>query len=289
MAILSSQIKTITPKDPLFPQSLKKIKKPPKRLYYLGRINFEKKPLLAIVGTRRCSDYGKKLCLDFTKELVRAGFVIVSGLARGIDAFSHKICLENKGETLAVLGSGLEKIYPRENLRLAEEIINSSGGIISEYPPKTPPNFYHFPERNRIIAGLAWGVLVIEAREKSGALITANWAFLEKKPVFAVPGSIYHETSRGCHLLIQKGARLVQSPKEILEFFNIRPKKENENFSALSKEEVLILKTLLDKTLHIDQIIQLTGLNSRKVISLLSKLELEGKVKNLGGNIFAKI
>jgi len=245
----SNQIRRLTPNDPLFPESLKKIKSPPKVLYFIGNLELKNKFLFAIVGTRTPSDYGKKVVIDF---------------------------------------ANLDRIYPKENLKLAKEIIQKQGALVSEYPPLTPPNHFHFPERNRIIAGLSKGVLVIEAREKSGALITADWAFSQKKPVFAIPGSIYNETSKGCHLLIKKGAKLVSSPKEILKFFGISFEQKSGSIEG-TEEEKLIFQLLLDKTLHIDEIIQLSKLNPSKVLQTISKLELEGKIKNLGGNIFTAI
>lgn len=284
----SDQIRRLTPNDPLFLESLKKIKSPPKVLYFIGNLELKNKFLFAVVGTRTPSDYGKKVVIEFVKTLTEAGFVIVSGLAKGIDALAHKTCLDYGGKTIAVLGSGLDRIYPKENLKLAKEIIQKQGALVSEYPPSTPPNYFHFPERNRIIAGLSKGVLVIEAREKSGALITADWVFSQKKPVFAIPGSIYNETSKGCHLLIKKGAKLVSSPKEILQFFGISFKQKREAIEG-TEEEKLIFQLLLDKTLHIDEIIQLSKLEAPKVLQTISKLELEGKIKNLGGNIFTAI
>jgi len=285
---LSNQIQTLAPDDPLFPESLKKIKSPPKVLYFIGNLELKNKFLFAIVGTRTPSDYGKKVVIDFAKTLTEAGFVIVSGLAKGIDALAHKTCLDYGGKTIAVLGSGLDKVYPKENLRLAKEIIQKQGALVSEYPPSTSPCHFHFPERNRIIAGLSQGVLVIEAREKSGASITADWAFSQKKPVFAIPGSIYNETSKGCHFLIKRGAKLVNSPKEILQFFGISFKQRKVMIEA-TEEEKLIFQLLLDKSLHIDEIIQLSKLEASKVLQTISKMELEGKIKNLGGNIFTAI
>ncbi len=245
-------------------------------------------PSLAIVGTRRCTDYGKKVVIDFTKTLTSAGFIIVSGLAKGIDTLAHKTCIEHKGKTIAVLGSGLDKIYPKENKKLVQEIIENKGLIISEYPSFTPPNRFHFPDRNRIIAGLSLGVLVIEAREKSGALITADWAISQNKPIFAIPGSVYNTTSAGCHSLIKKGARLVDKPEDILEFFGIKIQKKKK-VEGETKEENIILNLLYNNALHIDQIIQKTKINPQEVLQTLSRLELEEKIKNLGGGVFTAI
>jgi len=282
------QIKKLKITDQNYPRLLKRIEEPPKMLYFRGKI--PQGNCFAIVGTRRYSDYGKQIALEIAGELAEAELVIVSGLARGIDTFAHQGCLEKNGKTIAVLGTGLDEksIYPKENLKLAKEIIQKQGALVSEYSPSTPPNYFHFPERNRIISGLSKGVLVIEAREKSGALITADWAFSQKKPVFAIPGSIYNETSKGCHILIKKGAKLVSSPKEILQFFGISFKQKSGSIEG-TEEEKLIFQLLLDKTLHIDEIIQLSKLEAPKVLQTISKMELEGKIKNLGGNIFTAI
>ncbi|MCD6429591.1 DNA-processing protein DprA [bacterium] len=286
----NQNIKIIKYNNPLFPEPLRKIKNPPKILYVLGELNFKNRPVLAVVGTRRCSDYGKKVTIEIVTELIKVGFIIVSGLAKGIDTIAHRTTIETNGQTIAVLGSGIDKesIYPKENIKLAEKIINSGGAIISEYPPKTPAMYYHFPERNRIIAGLALGVLVIEAKKKSGALITADYAFGQKKPVFTVPGSIYWQNSQGCHFLIKKGAKLVESAKDILEEFNIKPQHKSQT-QPKTIEEKIILEVLSKDPVHIDKIIEITKLKPNMVISLLSVLESEGKVKNLGNNVFTSI
>jgi DNA processing protein len=280
-------IKIIKPDNPLFPESLKRIPNPPRVLYLWGSLDLKDKPVLAVVGTRRCSDYGKRAVIDIVSQLTEAGFFIVSGLAKGIDSLAHKTAIEKKGKTIAVLGSGIdrESIYPRENLRLAEKIIETGGAVISEFPAKTPAFKSNFPKRNRIISGLSWGVLVIEAKEKSGALITASYAFSQKRKVFAVPGSIYSPNSKGCHLLIKRGAKLVEKANDILSEFNL-PLLSKKLIKGETKEETLILKALDKEPLHIDKIIEITKLSTAKVISTLANLEIKGKVKNLGGNIF---
>jgi DNA processing protein len=256
-------------------------------LYVWGSLDIKNKPILAVVGTRHCSNYGKQVTVEFVSKLTEAGFVIVSGLAKGVDTLAHRTALEKNGLTIAVLGSGIDRknLYPKVNLGLAQEIVKKGGAIISEYPPGTRALYYHFPERNRIIAGLSLGVLVVEAKEKSGALITANHAFSQTKPVFAVPGSIYNPTSSGCHLLIKKGAKIVTSPHDILKYFGISYTKTRMP-EGQTKEEEIILNLLEKKALHIDEIIQLSKIDPVKVIRVLTKLEIEGKVKNLGGNIF---
>lgn len=286
---MSNKIIKIDISHSLYPRRLKEISNPPQVLYLAGNLNLLKdsSPCLAIVGTRRCSLYGKQTVTEFAGELAQYGFIIISGLAKGIDALAHKTTLEKNGKTIAVLGSGInEKVfYPKENLSLMKEIIIKDGLIISEYPPDTPPNFYHFPKRNRIIAGLSCGVLIIEARKKSGALITAEFAFKQKKPVFAVPGSIYNPTSEGCNLLIRHGAIPATSPKEILNYFKISSTKTN-NLPFLSEEEKIIINLLQKEALHIDQIIQQSKIASQKVITIIASLESKNIIRNLGGNFF---
>ena len=199
-----------------YPKLLKKIEDSPKSLYIKGEI--PNGPCFAIVGTRQCSSYGKRIALEIASNLTEAGFIIVSGMARGIDTFAHKGCLEAGGKTIAVLGTGLDEksIYPKENLTLSHEILEKGGCLISEYAPETSVHKSNFPQRNRIISGLSLGILVIEAKIKSGTLITARWAELQKRKVFATPGSIYSLNSKGPHLLIKKGAILVEKTEDIL-------------------------------------------------------------------------
>ncbi|MDD4996162.1 MAG: DNA-processing protein DprA [Patescibacteria group bacterium] len=208
---------TISLKDKNYPQLLKEIYGPPKQLYCLGKLKSKEKFPLAVVGTRKISFYGKKTTEYFVNVLVQAGLTIISGLALGIDGLAHQIALENHGRTLAVLGSGLDIIYPPKHKKLAKEIIKSGGALLSEYPPKTRPSKLTFPARNRIVSGLSLGVLVIEAPIKSGALITARFALEQGREVFAVPGGIYNENSQGCNFLIKMGAKPVTKPEEILE------------------------------------------------------------------------
>jgi len=276
----------ISDKD--YPLSLKKIKNPPKVIYFKGEIK-NKEKCFAIVGTRRCSFYGKEIAFKFAYDLAKLGITIVSGLAPGIDTMAHKGALEAGGRTIAVLGTGLDEkyIYPKSNLKLAKEIVKKEGALISEYPPKTPGSRFTFPRRNRIISGLCLGVLVVEAREKSGALITASLAKKQKRKVFAIPGPINSPLSKGCHLLIKEGAILVEKPEDILEKLKIKIKKVRKKPISKTKEERIILELLEKGALHLDEIIEKSNLSSQKVISLLSLLEIEGKIKNLGGNTFA--
>jgi DNA processing protein len=283
-------IKSVNIKHNLYPEILKKIPNPPKILYFRGKL-LKNETCFAIVGTRRCSDYGKEVAFSFARHLARAELTIVSGMARGIDTFAHKGALEVGARTIAVLGTGLDEksIYPQENLKLAKKILENGGCLISEYPPETPGSQFTFPRRNRIISGMSLGVLVVEAKLKSGALITADWARKQKRKVFAIPGSLHSLNSKGPHLLIKKGiAKLVDNPDDILKELN-RPCLTSgvKQLKGGSEEENLILEVLKEGNLSIDKIIEKTKLPPQKVSSVLSLMEIENKVKNLGGNIYA--
>ncbi len=198
-----------------YPEKLKKIYDPPQKLYVLGNKNLLNQKGVAIVGSRKATPYGKKVAYNLAKELSGNGLIVISGLALGIDSYAHIGALK-KG-TIAVLGSGIDNIYPKENIELAREIIRNNGCIISEYSKGVKPERLHFPQRNRIISGLSEGVVVVEATKKSGALITAEFASEQGKEVFAVPGDIDREQSEGTNILIQDGAILVTSSKNIIE------------------------------------------------------------------------
>jgi DNA processing protein len=281
-------IKIISIEDKNYPKNLKKIKNPPKLIYFRGNLPEDKEKLFAIVGTRKCSDYGKTIAFNFAKELSLSNLVIVSGLARGIDTFSHLGALEGKGRTIAVLGTGLdeESFYPKENLKIAKKILESGGCLISEYPPGQKGTNFTFPKRNRIISGLSLGVLVIEADKDSGALITANFAKLQGKKVFAIPGSIFWKTSKGCHFLIKNGAKLVEEPVEILKELKIFQEKKAETFDSLTLEEKLILEALKEGPQNIEKIVEKTKIDIQKILSILSIFEIEGKIKNLGNDVY---
>jgi len=211
------EIKTTTTEDKEYPKLLKEIPESPKTLYFRGKI-LPTENCFAIVGTRRCSDYGKQMALEIGRDLVELGFTIVSGLAEGIDTYSHLAAVEREKRTIAVLGTGLDEksIYPQSNLKLVKKILETGGCLISEYPPGTHGTKFTFPERNRIISGMSLGVLVIEAKKRSGSLITAMWAKRQGKKVFAVPGPVHSPGSKGCHYLIKKGAILVENANDIL-------------------------------------------------------------------------
>lgn len=212
-------IQEINIEDREYPTELKKIYDPPLKLYVLGNNKLLNKKAVAIVGSRKATEYGKMVALQFAKDLSKKGINIISGLALGIDTYAHLGTLQyiNKGKTIAVLGSGLDKIYPSQNIGLAKKIIKSGGCIITEYPLGTKPEKLHFPQRNRIISGLAKGILVVEAGEKSGALITADFALEQGKEVFAIPGNIVNNNSIGTNNLIKQGAKLITNCEEIVE------------------------------------------------------------------------
>ena len=204
--------------DNEYPQSLKEIYDPPKLIYALGNKQLLNKTGIAIVGSRDATQYGKHISSKIAKELSEKGINIISGLAIGIDEYAHIGALQqDKGKTIAVLGSGIDQLYPKQNIELARKIVKSGGCIISEYPIGTKPDKKNFPQRNRIISAISQGILVVEAGEKSGALITVEFGLEHGKEIFAVPGDITREQSKGCNLLIKDGAKVVLSSQDILE------------------------------------------------------------------------
>lgn len=211
------QIEEIDISSKKYPKQLKEIYNPPQKIYALGNIEILNNIGIAIVGARKATEYGKKVALKLSEDLSKNKIVIISGLAKGIDSYAHIGTLNvQNGKTIAVLGSGIKEIYPKENIELARKIIKKGGCIISEYFPNEKPNKINFPKRNRIISGLSKGVIVVEASEKSGALITADFALEQGREVFTVPGSIYSNTSVGTNKLIQQGAKLVTNYEDVL-------------------------------------------------------------------------
>jgi len=287
------KISAIESGHPDYPKLLKEIFLPPFLLYYRGDIKAASDFSLAVVGTRKPTNYGKLVAEQICTELLKNGFTIVSGLALGVDSIAHFSSIENKKPTVAVLGSGLDgaNIYPAQNRSMAEQIINNGGVLISEFPLGTMPLRHNFPMRNRIISGLSLGTLVVEAGESSGALITADFALEQNREVFAIPGSILSPLSTGTNKLIKKGAKLVASVDDIIEELNIS---ELKNFSATkevlpdSPEEGSIL-TYLTEPRHINELVQLTALSISEINTALVLLEMKGQVKNLGNMTFAKL
>lgn len=281
-------IQSIKVSDPEYPALLKQIPDAPKTIYYRGKM-IAPEDCVAIVGTRRTSEYGQETTLSFSQALAWAGLTIVSGMARGIDTFAHQGALNCRGRTIAVLGTGLDEktIYPQENLKLAKKILGQEGCLISEYPATMTGSRFTFPRRNRIIAGVSLATVVIEAKIKSGALITAGYAQKQNKPVFAVPGSIYAKNSKGCHFLIKNGAKLAESPEDILKILNISARFARNQTQCNDETEKVILEVLQSGSQHIEKIIMLTNLPPSKISASLSIMELDGKIRNLGGNVYA--
>lgn len=284
--------KTIFDSD--YPKLLKEIYDPPVVFYYKGEFKPEDRRTIAVVGTRKMTGYGKMVTEKFTEEMVRAGFTIVSGLARGVDSAAHWAALNSGGRTMAVLGGGLNKIYPPENIRLAQQIIDGNGVILSEFPPDYPSLPGNFPARNRIISGLSLGVLVPEAAQDSGSLITARLAVEQGRDVFAVPGPVTSQLSRGPADLIKEGARLVFEAGEILEELGLsRVSKVADKISVskgdLSEAERKVLEVLENESKHVDEICRIVELDVAKTSAALLKMEISGLVRNLGSGIYCKI
>jgi len=277
--------------DPGYPASLRRTHNPPLLLYVQGRLEPADGVALAIVGTRHPTHYGATQAGRLASELASRGMTIVSGFARGIDTAVHRAALDAGGRTLGVLAGGLARLYPPENARLADEIVGH-GALISEFPLFTPPLPPYFPRRNRIISGLALGVLVVEADRESGALITADWALEQGREVFALPGRV-DQRSGGCHRLIQQGAKLVESGEDVLADLGdvgrtLAPARPREAPPALGREESSIVAALGADPVHIDAITDATGLPPQAVASLLMVLEIKKVVTQLPGKHFAR-
>jgi DNA processing protein len=270
-----------------YPKRLKEIYNPPPLLYFRGSLDFLKNNCIAVVGTRKFSPYGKQAVEELTSELARSGITIISGLALGIDSLAHKATLSSKGKTIAVLGSAVNKecVYPSTNRHIANEILESGGAILSEYPVGTMPTKYTFPMRNRIVSGLSLGILVIEAPESSGTLITAKYALDQNRDIFSVPGGIYNNNSSGTNNLIKQGAKIVTCANDILEELNIQMvfKEIEKKITASNNEEGIILDILSKEPTHIDKIKVSSKLNINALSSTLTIMEIKGMVKDMGG------
>lgn len=279
-----------------YPELLKQTTDAPQILYFRGNFHI-KNNCFAIVGTRRASDYGKEIAFSFAKQLCQAGLTIVSGMAVGIDSWSHKGAIEtyrpqgsvNFCPTIAILGTGLDEpsIYPQENLGLAKQILEKNGCLLSEYPAGTNATNFTFPQRNRIIAGLSLGTLVVEAKIKSGALITADFAKKYSRKIFAVPGNIHNQNSQGCHWLIKQGAKLTENTNDILQMLGITQTIKTQMQRGTNATETLILQILQNGSQHIEKIIEQTKLPSPVISSALSMMEIDDKIRSLGGNVYS--
>ena len=277
-------IQAITCNDAGYPARLKEIYDYPPLLYVRGQLLPEDEWCLAVVGTRRPTIYGRQVAEEIVAELAQNKITIISGLARGIDSVGHRGALEAGGRSIAVMGGGLDAIYPAENASLAQSIIKR-GALLSEFHPGTRPRPENFPRRNRIISGMSLGVLVVEAGETSGALITAHLALEQNREVFAIPGSILSLASRGTNRLIQEGAKLVADCTDILEELNLTAvgsQMEMKEILPSSENEALLLKQLAAEPTHIDDVCRLSGLEASMVSSTLTMMELKGLVKQVG-------
>ena len=282
----------VTLGDSEYPANLKQIYDPPIVLYVKGELKESDRFAVAIVGSREASEYGRVMTVRIASELCARGLVIVSGGARGIDTFAHRGALDAGGRTIAVLGCGVDVVYPGENKKLFEAIA-AHGAVISEYPMGAKPEGWRFPGRNRIISGLSKGVLVCEGRADSGALITANFAAEQGRDVFALPGGVDTEKSKGPHKLIKEGAKLVEEASDILEEFGIssepNAKLELESpLDNLDPQERALVELLDLRPKHVDVIIREISLPPSQVISLLTLLEMRGLIRRVPGNAYVR-
>ena len=281
-------IKVLTIKSNEYPELLKETDAPPIMLYCRGNIDLLKTECLAVVGTRRATNYGKTMCKKIVNDVAMQGITIVSGLADGIDTVAHKSTLEVNGKTIAVLGAGLLNIYPSSNEGLYNDIIKNGGLIISEYKPSEPVVTYHFPVRNRIIAGLSKATFVVEAGEESGSMHTKNYALDYGREVFALPARINDIYSVGCNKLIKCGqARMLLGSEDIIEFYGAsKPKEEKIQALSLSFDEQKIYDALELNELGLDELKLNTGIEPKVLLTTLMRLEIRGIIKKLPGNIY---
>ncbi len=291
-------LKIITQDDPEYPLNLKDIYDPPIALYVKGKLEERDKFSIGIVGSRRASIYGLMNAQRFAFQLSAKGWTIVSGMARGIDTYSHRGVLKQGGRTLAVMGSGFNHIYPPENRGLSEEI-SKNGAVISEFPINALPEKQNFPQRNRLISGLSLGVLVAEAAKNSGALITADFALEQGREVFAMPGKVDSNTSFGANNLIKQGAKLVSCVDDILEEFIIPAAKRSEPSSSgyvaepekpalNSKEEKQIFSLISEEKIQLDELLGKTGMDISKISDILLRLQMKKLIRQLPGKQFVR-
>jgi DNA processing protein len=285
----------LTVEDPEYPSNLREIFDPPFVIYGAGRPEVLEKPSVAVVGARRPTPYGRATAEKLAKDLAASGLVIVSGLARGIDSIAHWGALDS-GKTVAVLGSGLDDIYPPENRGLFRKIAEE-GAVITEFPPEMPPFPFHFPLRNRVISGLSLATVVVEATRQSGSLITARLSLEQNRDVMAVPGSLASDLSRGTNWLIKSGAKLVETwedvveelPSPLRERFLSRRTEEKKKMPAMSPEEKRVFDRLSVETpVHIDELVEAADASVSEMLGLLLNLELKGLVRQAPGKFFQR-
>lgn len=277
-------MKVLSKINKYYPKRLAKIKDAPTKLYTEGNYELLNKDSIAIVGTRNCTEYGEKYAKEFAKGLSKNGMCIVSGLALGIDTIAHINSMKEQGKTIAVLGSGFNKIYPKENEQLVNQILENGGCIISEYPPEEEMDKANFPKRNRIISGISLGTLVIEAKYRSGSTITAKCAIEQRKEVFCIPNRLDVSTGHSTNLLIKNGANLVMQPEDILQYyFNTNQEQE------VQEEYKQIYNLIGTLPISANELSKMTKKTISETIQTLTMLELEGYIKNIAGNKYIRI
>lgn len=292
-----TRIQEISIDSDLYPEKLRNIKKPPYKLYTIGNLELLNKPSIAIVGTRHITEYGTRNCKNFAQKITEQGIPIISGMAIGTDSVAHKTALEFGGETIAVLPSGFDNVYPKENEKLFQKIIDKNGLVVTEYPPQVSANSARFLERNRIVSGLSEGVLVIESAFRSGTSVTAKLAYQQGRVVMALPGRLDNSFGVGVNKLIQNGAKLVTDIEDIIELFPqfMNKKWKNntylqESFFDVKDEYSEIVSILRGKVLSVEEIVQKTKeKNLRETINLLMNMELEGIVEEKLGEGYTLI
>lgn len=288
--LAAQQIRVAYPGHPLYPPLLAEISGRPSVLYIRGELTSADATAVGIVGTRRATPYGRQISGSIASELGRAGVTVVSGLARGVDAAAHHAALESGGRTIAVLGSGVDVIYPSEHRKLAERILES-GAIVSEQPPGAKPDAQNFPARNRIISGMSVGVVIVEAPMRSGALITASFAADQGREVFVVPGSVQSQNSEGTNLLLRDGARIVRNGLDVLEDLNLTAQSTNgatQGRLPLDERELALYTAIGGEARHIDELAEATGLSASQTSALLLTMELNGLVRNYGAQYYVR-
>lgn len=304
-ALDTHKIRFVPWNSPKYPQKLLKIASPPYALFYKGNLPQEDQASAAIIGARSCTPYGETQALEFSESLAANDVQVISGLAYGIDGFGHRGALHGKGTTFAVLGCGVDTCYPRSNIGLYSNILEAKGGILSEYPPGTPPLSYHFPQRNRIISALSDVVLVIEAKEKSGSLITVDVALEQGKEVFALPGPIHSKLSQGCNQLIRQGAGILLSTEQLFEDMGVvhelwecytqkhkkkkrKTQKDSINSSDLGTEAT-ILSHIYDSPVSTEQLFEKCNIPIQELLSKLVTLSIKGFIREHGRGSYVRI
>jgi DNA processing protein len=281
----AGNIQVLTWDDEAYPRRLKEIDQPPPVLYLRGNLLPEDEWAVAIVGTRRVTAYGRQVAEEMASGLARNGVTVISGLARGVDSIAHQAAIDAGGRTIAVLGTGVDQIYPPENRRLAEQILQQ-GALVSDYPLGTPPDGINFPPRNRIISGLSLAVVIVEAGLTSGALITASFAAEQGRDVFAVPGNITAAQSQGTNRLIQDGATPLLNPQQVLEALNLTMVSEHRSARQVLPTDPIekqVYQVLGAEPLHVDEIRMRTDMPIAQVSATLALMELKGMVRQVGG------